>query len=296
MKILLAPSEAKHSNNELLRLLKMYKIKKNPSINSASILDSCASGKYAKSTSEAHVYSPWNVEFIFLANGVRERVLREYDEFLKSSGESELSSVLGLKRLDFEMIECLQNLATKPRFPAIMLYDGVAFRALDFFSLEEESRLFIEQNTLIFSNLFGVVLAGERIPFYRLKQGSGWSGFEIRKYHMEFGLEVAQFVGDELLLDLRAEYYHSSFTSKNPVLRPQFFKNGKKVSHYAKHYRGRFLRALAIAVGSGRLKGGAYEEILDCVSEGLLCEGVSFDCVLEHKNVILANFNVDFIE
>ncbi|MFC2490453.1 MAG: peroxide stress protein YaaA, partial [Prevotella sp.] len=49
------------------------------------------------------------------------------------------------------------------------LYWG--YKHLDYRSLDSAAQEFVDKNTLIFSNLFGPVLAADALPEYKLKQG-----------------------------------------------------------------------------------------------------------------------------
>ncbi len=209
------------------------------------------------------------LEFVFQGGGARGRTLEAYEEWMRQGSEAEILRLWGQKRLELEALGFCQNLAHSPREKAIRLYNGVAFKALEYETLPLEAQEWVDHSTLIFSNLFGIILAKEAIPYYRLKQGSGWEGFETRRYHQAFEAELLEWLGDEVIVDLRAEFYHASFTPLSPTYRPLFYQRGKKVSHYAKHYRGRFLRQLALR-GEEALYG---RNILE--EEGVLLKGIS---------------------
>lgn len=197
----------------------------------------------------------------------RHKVLKEYEKIMREGSEAEILRLWGQKELNLEALARCQNLYTSPREKAIRLYEGVAYRALDFDSLTPSAQAWVEESVVIFSNLLGVVGANEAIPYYRLKQGCGFEGFETRGYLQRFSKDLERFLGGDEVMDLRAEYYQGSFVPKNLTHRPIFYRGGKKVSHYAKYYRGRLLRALA--QGGGEFS----EDILK--SEGVLLKGIA---------------------
>ena len=54
------------------------------------------------------------------------------------------------------------------------------------------------------------------------------------------------YLKDKEILDLRAEFYTKAYKLNLAHTKVEFFKNGKKVTHYTKFYRGLLLRNLAI--------------------------------------------------
>jgi len=52
-------------------------------------------------------------------------------------------------------------------------------------------------------------------------------------------------MGDEIL-DLSAAYYTKYYKPSSNVITYKFLKNGKVVSHWAKHYRGEMVRQIAL--------------------------------------------------
>jgi cytoplasmic iron level regulating protein YaaA (DUF328/UPF0246 family) len=105
---------------------------------------------------------------------------------------------------------------------------------------------FIDENVIIFSNLFGPLLAKDPIPYYRLKQGEKLDGFDIAKFYKDnFSKELDEFLEDEFVIDLRAGHYEKFYTIKKPYITCKFLKNGKVVSHWAKAYRGTILKELS---------------------------------------------------
>ncbi|MBD5164499.1 YaaA family protein [Helicobacter sp.] len=198
--------------------------------------------------------------------GLKE-TLKAYKELLQSGKESEIKRVFGVKNIDLDEIACAQNLMQSPLLPAVLRYIGVAFSALDFEYLPKDAQEYLNRHLLIFSNLLGLLRAKDKIPYYDLKQGEGfqWGGvqFDTKSFYAKNSDKIWEYLikqnknpKDSLeILDLRAGFYQKCFLlDKIPphldsyhlvIYQPNFIKNGKVVSHYAKHYRGALLRACA---------------------------------------------------
>ncbi|EGK7514970.1 YaaA family protein [Campylobacter lari] len=175
----------------------------------------------------------------------RLEVLTKYKNHIKQCSEGELEKFFGIKDKN-EMQELTQDIIIKDTIKAIQRYNGVAFDYLDYENLNENSKKYIDENVLIFSNLFGPILAKDLIPYYKLKQGEKIKDFNIEKFYKDnFSDEIDKFLENELIIDLRAKFYEKFYTIKKPFLTFTFLKNSKTLSHFAKAYRGKILRILA---------------------------------------------------
>ena len=143
---------------------------------------------------------------------------------------------------------------------AILRYNGVAFSHLDYESLDDASKEWLDENLLIFSHLFGVLKANDKIPYYTLKQGKK-PGFDIYKFYAPHIQKVLDEYDDEYI-DLRAKFYEKMFKPKNSISF-KFIKNNKVVSHFAKAYRGTLTRHIALH------KPKNFEEVLKIDFEGI---------------------------
>lgn len=192
-----------------------------------------------------------NFDFLdALAGGgeeLRENIFR-YLEILKSE-DSVLCKLFGSKNLNsksiLDEIMMSANIGKSNRIEAINLYDGVAYRALDFNHLPRESQEYIFKNVLIFSNLFGTVKADDRLPFYKYNQNFRYGDFGLVQLYKKLTPKIDRYLQNEKILDLRAEIYIKAYEIKTEHTRIEFLKNGKKVSHYAKYYRGIYLKELS---------------------------------------------------
>ncbi len=172
-------------------------------------------------------------------------ILKIYDNFLQTATVEKISKLFGVKNLTDEP-SLRKNLFRKGAIKAVLRYDGVAYKHLDYRSLDSAAQGFIDKNTLIFSNLFGPVLAADALPEYKLKQGERIDGLNLEEfYRQNFSSEIDEWLGVDDILDLRAEFYEKFYHIRKPFATFKFLKNGKVVSHYAKAYRGIVLRQVA---------------------------------------------------
>jgi cytoplasmic iron level regulating protein YaaA (DUF328/UPF0246 family) len=163
----------------------------------------------------------------------RIEIIKKYDEFLKKTDD--------IKNFGDDK----SSIFTRPTRKAILRYSGVAFEHIDYPTLDTESQKYIDENVFIFSNLFGVISAKDLIPFYTLKQGAK-PGFDIYKAHKEiFSTILDEINKKEIFIDLRAKFYEKIYKPKNAITF-KFIKNKKIVSHFAKAYRGKLTRIIAI--------------------------------------------------
>ena len=174
----------------------------------------------------------------------QKEVLEHYEQHLKNSSLEELSTWFGIKKMaDVEKYS--HSLKDKPTMKAMQRYVGVAFEALDYENLKQKEQKYVDKNVLLFSNLFGVLKASDLIPDYKYKQGSQLPNFDVEKFYKENLKDLLDdYLGDEVV-DLRAVYYDKFYKPSASTITFKFLKNGKVVSHWAKHYRGLVVQAMA---------------------------------------------------
>jgi uncharacterized protein len=173
-------------------------------------------------------------------------VIEQYERLAQNGSDTELYELFGIKDpKEYERYK--QSFSTSPTMKAIERYDGVAYDYLRYFELAVEAQNFIDTHTIIFSNLFGPIHAGDTIPEYKLKQGSAIGGFAPEKFYKEyFSNALNEMIGDQEILDLRAGFYDKFYTPMKPSVTLKFLKEGKVVSHWAKAYRGIILKEVAM--------------------------------------------------
>ena len=163
----------------------------------------------------------------------RTKILKKYNKFIKITQDTK------------NFGDDKSSVFTRATKKAILRYTGVAFKHLDYESLDKNSKNWIDENVLIFSNLFGIISANDKIPHYTLKQGSK-PGFDIYKAHKEIYTPILDEINEkEIFIDLRAKFYEKIYKPKNYITF-KFIKEGKVVSHFAKAYRGLLTRIIAL--------------------------------------------------
>jgi cytoplasmic iron level regulating protein YaaA (DUF328/UPF0246 family) len=130
---------------------------------------------------------------------------------------------------------------------AINRYDGVAFDYLEYCKLNKNEQDYIDNNVLIFSNLFGPISSGDFLPDYKLKQGETFNNLKIEKFYNDnFSQTLDEYLENEDIIDLRAGFYEKFYKINKAYTTMKFIKDGKVVSHWAKAYRGVILKLLSI--------------------------------------------------
>lgn len=189
--------------------------------------------------------TPNNTE-IFGAQSARESILQSYEKIIASGDETSISELFGLKK-SMEIAPYVTDYLAELKMPAVERYDGVAYDYLDYSSLDSHAKEFVKRNTIIFSNLYGPILAGDAILNYKVKQGNSIGAIEPDKFYKErFSYQLDLYLAASDILDLRAGYYGKFYLPNKPYTTLKFLKEGKVVSHWAKAYRGLVLRAVAM--------------------------------------------------
>ena len=176
----------------------------------------------------------------------RLEALQNYQSFVNTATNEQLSKLFGTKKQD--IIDYYKgDLLSKDIQKVIQRYDGVAYDYLNYPKLNSQAKQYIDQNLIIFSNLFGPILAGDvGLPDYKLKQGEKLKNFIFEKFYKEhFTSCLDEYLENEDILDLRAGFYEKFYKINKPYTTMKFIKNGKVVSHWAKAYRGIILAKVA---------------------------------------------------
>lgn len=202
----------------------------------------------SESKSQESVHKSINEDSFIFPSLYQKRleIVNKFSVHVYNASVDELREIYGTK--DEE--ECLRlkklNLLNSQTIEAIQRYRGVAYEYLDFKSLSECEKNYLYNGVLIFSNLFGPLMAKDKIPYYKLKQGSKIRDFKIEAFYKQnFSKEIDALLQDEFVIDLRAGFYEKFYTLKQPYITMKFLKDSKVVSHWAKAYRGMILRDLA---------------------------------------------------
>ena len=177
----------------------------------------------------------------------RKKILQAYNDIVLSKDEEAIMKLFGFKKFE-ECKHYIADLFTSPTLKAIERYSGVAYDYLKYNELEKEAKNYIDEHTIIFSNLFGPIKANDRIPIYKVKQGNTIGKIKPENYYKEhLSYQLDLLLNNAEILDLRAGYYEKFYKTSYPYTTLKFLKNGKVVSHWAKAYRGIVLREMAKA-------------------------------------------------
>ena len=175
----------------------------------------------------------------------RLEIVNSYNEFILNATKDELIRVFGVKK-DEVINQYKKDIFTMPTMKAMQRYEGVAFDYLEYEKLNVIEQNYIDENVLIFSNIFGPISASDLIPDYKLKQGETFDDLKIEKfYHDNFSQKVDEYLQNDDIIELRAGFYEKFYQIKTPYTTMKFIKDGKVVSHWAKAYRGTILKLLA---------------------------------------------------
>ncbi|WP_456432406.1 YaaA family protein [Nitratifractor sp.] len=179
---------------------------------------------------------------------LRRELIAAYEAIITGGDDETLHTLFGLKKESEIARYRGETLLGSPVRKALERYDGVAFDALDYPSLGSEAQRYLDDRVVIFSNLFGPVRGGDRLPDYRVSQGAAVGEHRVDRLYKEAASSLLEeaFDGDEIL-DLRAGYYDRFYKPARPYTTMKFLKNGRVVSHWAKAWRGRIARAAAQA-------------------------------------------------
>lgn len=176
----------------------------------------------------------------------RLEIINQYNDFILNASVNELEKLFGTKKEDV-INQYKKDIFSSPTMKVISRYDGVAFDYLKYETLKNEEKKYIDENVIIFSNLFGPIKAGDKgLPEYKLKQGESFNNLKIEKFYSEnFSNELDKFLKDDEIIDLRAGFYEKFYKLNKPYVTMKFLKDGKVVSHFAKAYRGIILNNMA---------------------------------------------------
>lgn len=176
----------------------------------------------------------------------RMEIVKQYNDFILNASKEELIKLFGTKKEDV-IEQYSKDLFKTATTRVIERYDGVAFNYLEYFKLKEDEKAYINENVLIFSNLFGVLKAADSgLPDYKLKQNETFNNLKIEKFYNDnFSKVLDEYLKDEDIIDLRAGFYEKFYKIGKPYTTMKFIKDGKVVSHWAKAYRGIILKLLA---------------------------------------------------
>lgn len=177
----------------------------------------------------------------------RMKLLHSYINILQQGDMQVLSKMFGLKK-EADILANKKDIIHELSMKAIERYTGVAFDYLGYDKLDNKAQAYIDENVILFSNLFGPIRADDLIPEYKLKQGEALGEIKVEKFYHEHSADLMEnYLADDEILDLRAGFYDKFYKPSKAYTTLKFIKDGKVVSHWAKAYRGIVLREIAKA-------------------------------------------------
>jgi cytoplasmic iron level regulating protein YaaA (DUF328/UPF0246 family) len=169
---------------------------------------------------------------------------------LASGPKKRASSTLGLTPGLADELVRDSNLESALCGPAIEIYVGVLYGALDWATLSTTAKIRGESGLLIISALFGALRPVDLIPAYRLSMQVKLPNVgALGTYWKKYLAQPLDAVESELVIDMRSQTYLRAWTP-NPVhtahVRVFAEKSGKRsiVTHMAKFTRGQITRSL----------------------------------------------------
>jgi len=203
---------------------------------------------------------------------------------LCSGNGTNAAKVLGLGPTQHGEVGANAQLAQEPCAPAIDVYTGVLYEALDASSLTTAGRRRLQESVAISSALWGLVRPQDLIPSYRLSGGTTLPRLgplaSIWREHVSALLEDT----DELVIDMRSGAYVSlgpltpEMADRSVTVRVLTERNGKRsvVSHNNKATKGLLVRHLVstrrrpecISALVQALESGGFEIELGAGSKG----------------------------
>jgi cytoplasmic iron level regulating protein YaaA (DUF328/UPF0246 family) len=176
----------------------------------------------------------------------RKKLLHQYINIIQQNDFTTLSKMFGLKK-ETDILYHSKDIVYELTMKAIERYTGVAFDYLSYNNLDSNTQVYIDNNVILCSNLFGFLRADDMIPEYRLKQGAAIGDLKPEKLYKAESHLIETYLQDEDILDLRAGFYDKFYKPTKNYTTLKFIKEGKVVSHWAKAYRGIVLREIAKA-------------------------------------------------
>lgn len=191
----------------------------------------------------------------------------------RASTRADALEVLGVGERLRPEVERNTRLAQEPAAPALEVYTGVLYDALDPAGLTAAQREAAEASLVVVSALWGAVRPADRIPAYRLSMGTELPGLgrlaAYWKRHLPAALGPA--AGEGIVVDCRSAAYAAAWRGpreRTVAVKVVRERDGKRtvVSHMAKHTRGLLARHLVERAAAGR-PARSPQELLAAVRE-----------------------------
>ncbi|MEO6999190.1 MAG: peroxide stress protein YaaA [Terracoccus sp.] len=169
------------------------------------------------------------------------------DDVVTASGRPDASSVLGINPNLADQIERNTRLLTAPTAPAVRVYSGVLYQALDHPTLDPASVRRAHRQVVVVSAMFGALHLTDRIPAYRINVCSTLphAGYLARSWRPVLAAALDAAVRPrELVIDCRSDTYASLWRPSGALAEGWVHVKVPGASHMAKYTRGLVTREL----------------------------------------------------
>ena len=175
------------------------------------------------------------------------RFEREVNQIVRLLGllnEEDLRSIYGTSQEKSEIFHRQnQDIFKSHCAKAIERYTGVVYEYLNWETLDENAKSYMEKHVRIFSGLFGLLTPNTLIPNYKLKMN-----VLSLQYHWTPVL-TKELEKEDVIFDLLPQVHRKAYKPAKNVIKVDFsvVKKGKKTAagHFGKAVKGKFIRYLA---------------------------------------------------
>ena len=175
------------------------------------------------------------------------RFEREVNQIVRLLGllnEEDLRSIYGTSQEKSEIFHRQnQDIFKSHCAKAIERYTGVVYEYLNWETLDENAKDYMEKHVRIFSGLFGLLTPNTLIPNYKLKMN-----VLSLQYHWTPVL-TKELEKEDVVFDLLPQVHRKAYKPAKNVIKVDFsvIKKGKKTAagHFGKAVKGKFIRYLA---------------------------------------------------
>lgn len=178
-------------------------------------------------------------------NFIFQNQVKQIIELLETVDTRSLTSLYGTSQEKSEILHRQNKDILKSYCAnAIERYTGVVYKYINWETLSQISKDYMQKHIRIFSGFFGMLTPLTMIPNYKLKMNV----LSLHKHWKPILTKELQ--DEELILDLLPQVHRKAYSSNKNVIPIDFIiiKNGKKTTagHLGKAVKGKFIRFLAI--------------------------------------------------
>ena len=191
----------------------------------------------AKVKSTNTIFSDTNFKFKKHVNQVVRLLELIDDEDLRSVYGTSQGKAMGFHRQN-------QDIFNSPCAPAIERYTGVVYEHIEWATLSEKAKKYMEEYVFIFSGLFGMLTPMTPIPDYKLKMNV------LSLQHHWNPILSAALQDEKPIIDLLPQVHRKAYKPNKKNVTPVDFliiNKGKKTAagHFGKAVKGEFIRHMA---------------------------------------------------